>query len=157
MKYQVTQKKLALGDDFSIKDQSGREIYYVDGKAMSIGKKLNVLDGQKNKVARINKRLFTFNPTFEITRNGQTAVFKKKRFTLKTTCILDVPGPNDYSIVGDLVGNEFTITRNNQKVARIEKKFLTTGDSYSVDIRGGSKLLILCVAVIIDLVLYPGR
>lgn len=37
MRYLMRQKLFSLGDDFFIKDESGRDIYFVDGKAISIG------------------------------------------------------------------------------------------------------------------------
>ncbi len=40
----MKQKLFSWGDDFTIKDAEGREVYLVDGKAFSIGAKLSFQD-----------------------------------------------------------------------------------------------------------------
>ena len=37
MRYVMRQKWLSWGDDFVIRDEDGRDVFYVDGKAFSIG------------------------------------------------------------------------------------------------------------------------
>jgi len=34
VKYFMKQKMIAIGDDFSIKDENGREAFYVDGRGL---------------------------------------------------------------------------------------------------------------------------
>ena len=42
MRYMMRQRILSWGDDFSIKDADGQEVYYIDGKVFSFGNKLSV-------------------------------------------------------------------------------------------------------------------
>ncbi len=44
MRYVMKQKLLSWGDDFVIKDESGRDAFYVDGKAFSLGNQLSFRD-----------------------------------------------------------------------------------------------------------------
>jgi len=47
MRYILNQKLFSLGDDFFIKDESGRDVYFVDGKVFSIGSQLS-FDGRRH-------------------------------------------------------------------------------------------------------------
>jgi len=40
MRYMMKQKLFAWGDDFFIKDADGRDVFFVDGRAFSLGKQL---------------------------------------------------------------------------------------------------------------------
>jgi uncharacterized protein YxjI len=42
MRYLLKQKFWSWGDDFTIKDAEGRDVYFVDGKAFSWGDKLSL-------------------------------------------------------------------------------------------------------------------
>ena len=41
MRYVMRQKLLSWGDDYTIKDEEGRDLYFVDGKAFSLGGQLS--------------------------------------------------------------------------------------------------------------------
>ncbi len=147
---------MALGGDYSVKDETGREAYYFDGKVFNFGgKKIAVLDANKREVARIAKKVISFRPTFSVRRNGVTAATIRKRgFTSREKFIIDVPGSNDYEVIGDYVGHEYTIRRDSHDVARISKKFFGGTDSYGIEISSGDAVLLLSAVVVIDMVLY---
>ena len=44
MKFMMKQKFWSWGDDFSIKDDQGKDVYFIDGKAFSWGDKLSFQD-----------------------------------------------------------------------------------------------------------------
>lgn len=44
MRYVMKQKLLSWGDDFTIQDEDGRDAFFVDGKAFSIGARLSFQD-----------------------------------------------------------------------------------------------------------------
>lgn len=157
MRYQVSQKMLALGGDFTIRDENGREAYYIDGKVFNFGgKRYIVLDSNRRQIALIRKKLFSFKPTYTVKRSGHiVASIRQRAFTVRDQFIIDVPGSNDYQVVGDYIGFEYTVKYDSRDVARVSKKFFGATDSYGVDIAGGDPLLILCAVVVIDVVLHP--
>lgn len=159
MKFQVSQKILAVGGDFSVRDEAGREAYYFDGKMFSLGgKKVIVLDTTRREVARIRKKLFCYSPTYAVTRNGVVAaVIRKKAFTFRDQFIIDVPGTNDYEVIGDYMGHEYTIRRGKAEVAWVSKRYFGATDSYGVEIKSGEPVVLLCAVVVIDMVLYKKR
>lgn len=83
MRYVLKQKLFALGDDFHIRDENGRDVYFVDGKAFSIGNELSFRDMAGHELAFIRQRLLAWGPTYEITRDGKlVAEVRKKLFAL---------------------------------------------------------------------------
>jgi uncharacterized protein YxjI len=155
MRYLMKQKLFCWGDDFAIKNEAGEDVFFVDGKAFSLGDKLSFQDIQKNELAFIRQKLLSWGPTYEITRNGElAAVVKKHLFTfLKCRFTVDVPGPDDLEAQGDFLDMEYTFTRAGQMVAEVSKRWFSFTDTYGVDIREGEDdVLILASTVVIDMV-----
>ena len=157
MQYVMKEKWLALGNDFAITDTSGREAFYVDGRAFSIGHKLSFQDASRREVAFIQQRILAWGPTFEISREGVlVATVKKKIFTLmRHRFFVDVPGPNDLEAAGDFFDHEYQFTQNDRIVAQVSKRWISLTDSYVIDVSPGTDdALILACAVVIDLVCH---
>jgi uncharacterized protein YxjI len=158
VRYLLRERILSWGDDFTIKDEAGREAFYVDGKVFSFGDKLSFKDRDGKEVALIDQKLLSFGPQYEIARGGTTvAVVKKHLFTLfRARFTVDVPGPDDLEAKGNFLEHEYVFERDGRDVARISKKWLSLSDSYAIDINEGEDdVVILAAAVVIDLVSHP--
>jgi uncharacterized protein YxjI len=158
MRYTMRQDLIALGDDFTIKDADGREVYKVDGKAFTIVReKLAFEDTQGNELAFIRERMISLTPAFEILRDGKLAAVVKKDFFNVFRCgfTVDVPGPDDLEAKGNLLEHEYSFRRGSREVATVSKKWFTIRDTYGIDIdEGEDPVLILAAAVVIDLVCH---
>ena len=160
MRYLMRERILSWGDDFTIKDEAGREAFYVDGKVFSFGDKLSFKDRDGQEVALIDQKLLSFGPQYEIARGGTTvAVVKKHLFTLfRARFTVDVPGPDDLEAKGNFLEHEYVFERDGRDIARISKKWLSLSDSYAIDINEGEDdVVILAAAVVIDLVSHPDQ
>lgn len=160
MKYVMSEKWLAMGNDFAITDADGREVYYVDGKAFSVGDKLSFQDANRQEIAFIRQRLLAWGPTYEITRGGElVAVVKKKLFTLlRHRFFVDVPGPDDLEAKGDFLDHEYEFTQGGRTMAQVSKRWLTLRDTYGIEVAPGTDdVLILACAVVIDLAQSKGN
>src|ERR671913_290485 len=83
VRYVLKQKLLSWGDDYYIRDDQGREVYLVDGKAISLRNQLSFKDLAGNELAFIRQKLLKLSPTYEIHRDGKVAaVVQKKLFAL---------------------------------------------------------------------------
>jgi uncharacterized protein YxjI len=154
----MRQRILSWGDDFSIKDADGRDVYYIDGKVFSFGNKLSIKDRDGAELARINQKLLSFGPQYEIVSGGETvAVVKKHLFTpFRARFTVDVPGPDDLEARGDFLDHEYVFERSGHVVARVSKKWFSLADTYAVDIDAGqNEVVLLAAAVVIDLVSHP--
>ena len=157
MRYLMKQKLFCWGDDFTIKNEAGEDVFFVDGRAFSLGNKLSFQDMQKNELAFIRQKLLSWGPTYEITRNGElAAVVKKHLFTfLRCRFTVDVPGPDDLEAQGSFLDMEYQFTRADQLVAEVSKRWFTFTDTYGVDIHEGEDdVLILASTVVIDMVCH---
>ena len=159
MRYLMKEKILAWGDDFTIRDESGREVFYVDGKIFSFGDKLSFRDvASKQELAVIDQKLLSIGPTYEIYRGGRrAAVVKKKLFTMfRNKFSVDVPGPDDLEAKGDFINKDYTFNRAGREVARASKKWFRMTDTYGIEVAPGEDdVLILASAVVIDLCMHP--
>ena len=153
-RYFLKQKIWTLGDSFVIKDQFRNPVFHVKGKPFSIGDNLKFMDPAGVERLRIRQRLFSFKHLFKIYRNGELYAQMTKRIRiLKDKFIIDVPGPDDYIIRGDLPHYHYDIYRNGDRVAEISKRWPAWTDHYKIEIvPGEDDLLILAAAVIVDMV-----
>ena len=157
MRYTLRQKILSWGDDFQIKDEAGRDVFYVDGRAVSLGQKLSLRDTEGNELAFIRERLLAWGPTFQVERGGKVVAEVRKHLFTLFACkfTVDVPGPDDLEASGDLIDYEYAFRRGGRNVARVSKRWLALTDTYGVEVApGGDDVLILASAVVIDLVCH---
>lgn len=156
----MKQKLFSFGDDFHIQDETEQNVYFVDGKAFSLGEQLSFQDLSGNELAYIRQKLLSWGPTYEIYRQGELqAVVKKQLFTLfRCRFTVDVPGPNDLEAEGDFLDMEYTFARGGRPVAQVSKQWFAWSDSYGVDIaEGEDELLILASTVVIDMVCHDDQ
>ena len=154
----MKQKLFALGDDFYIRDENERDLYFVDGKAFSIGNQLAFQDMQGNELAFIKQRVLSWGPTYEIYRNGEVAaVVHKELFTLfNCRFTVDVPGPDDLEASGEFTDHEYTFMRGDRAVAAVSKRWFAWTDTYGVEVGAGEDdVLILASTVVIDMAFHP--
>lgn len=153
-RYVLKQDWFSFGDDYTIRDDAGRDAYVVDGRAFSFGNKLSFEDPEGRELAFISQRLLSWGPTYEISRGGRVvAVVKKSVFTLfRCEFTVDVPGPDDLLAEGDFWEHEYAFTRHGRTVAAVSKRFFSWTDTYGIDVApGGDDVLILASSVVIDL------
>jgi uncharacterized protein YxjI len=158
MRYVMRERLLSWGDDFRIRDDSGREVFFVDGKAFSIGDKLSFQDTAGNELAFIKQKVLSLTRTYEIYRDSTlAAVVKKKLFgLLHHRFSIDVPGPDDLEATGNFLDHEYTFRRGDRVVATVSKKWFSLADTYGIDIEPGEDdVLILASAVVVDQACHP--
>lgn len=156
----MRQKLLSWGDDFTIKTEDGRDAFFVDGKAFSLGNQLSFQDMSGNELAFIRQKLLAWGPTYEIYRQGEVqAVVKKALFTFfNCKFTVDVPGPDDLEASGNLTDHEYHFGRGDTTVATVSKRWFSWTDTYGVDIAAGQDdVLILAATVVIDMCCHGDR
>ena len=72
-------------------------------------------------MAQVQRKLVAMRPTYQIAIAGQEAAeVRKHLFTpFGDRFTIDVPGPDDLEMTGDLLDHEFTIQRGGQTVATV--------------------------------------
>jgi uncharacterized protein YxjI len=153
--YVLKQKLFSWGDDFYIRDyDDDHEIYFVDGKAFTIGDQLSFQDLEGNELAFIKQKVLSWGRTYELYRNGIIfAVVKKELFSpFQHTFNVDVPGPDDLKAEGNFLDMEYKFTRAGNVIASVTKQWLKASDTYEVAIDDAEdQILLLACTVIIDM------
>ncbi len=160
MLYQLRQKILAFGDDFTIRDEQGQDVFFVDGHVFALGNKLSFQDMQGNQLAFIRQRLLSIGATYDIERSGSVTTIHKEIFTfLRCRFSIDVPGPNDLEASGNLLDHEYEfVDTRGSAIARVSKRWFAFSDHYGVEIADGQDdVLVLAAAVVIDLCCHGDR
>jgi uncharacterized protein YxjI len=150
--YVIREKVFGFGRDSAITDEDGRTVLEVDGKAFRDRLVLREPGGRE--VAEVKRKLVALRPTYEIEIGGRdAATVRKKLFTpFVDRYVVDIPGPDDLELVGDLFDHDFTVRRGGTVVATVSKAFLTVRDTYGVDVAAGEDdLLILSAVLALDL------
>src|SRR5919199_1757997 len=154
MRYVIRERVFRLGEDSDITDESGQRLFQVDGKVLSLRNVLVIRDPAGNEVARVQRKLVALRPTYEIIAGGQELAEVRKNFftPFGDRFTIDIPGPDDLEMAGNLLDHEFTIRRGGQVVATVSKQWFTLRDTYGVDIAPGEDdLLILASVLALDL------
>src|SRR5512133_1432688 len=134
MRFVLRDKMFGLGGDLTITDDHGRQVYFVDGKLISLGRRLEIKDPDSREVlAVIQQRIIALLPTFEIHLPDGINVTISKRISLLTDRLkADVRGPGDLDVHGDLFHHEYSIDRHGREVAHVSKRCVALVDSYGV-------------------------
>ncbi|GGL21203.1 LURP-one-related/scramblase family protein [Mangrovihabitans endophyticus] len=148
--YVIRQKFFSIGDDFDVLDENGTKVLHVDGKVLSIRNKVVIEDPSGAEVAAVHRHLISLRPTYEITIGGEKAAeVRKKLFTpFREKFTIDVPGPDDLQMQGDLLDHEYTIERGGVEVGAVSKRWLTLRDTYAVQVAEGVEPLLIIGSVL---------
>ena len=152
----IREKFFSIGDDFDVLDENGVKVYRVDGKVLSVRNKVVIEDPAGNEVATVHRHLVALRPTYEIRIGGEKAAeIRKKLFTpFRDKFTIDVPGPDDLEMKGDLLDHEYVIERGGTEVAAVSKRWLTIRDTYAVQVSPGEDPLLIVGSVLaLDLAL----
>jgi uncharacterized protein YxjI len=152
--YLIRERLFRLGEHSEITDESGRIVLHVDGTLLSLRNRLVIRDPAGNEVAQVHRRLATLRPTYQISIGGETAAeVRKHLFTpFGDRFTIDVPGPDDLEMQGDLLDHEFAIVQRGRVAATVSRRWVSLHDTYAVDVaEGGDHLLILASVLALDL------
>ena len=152
--YLIREKLIDIGDDFDITDEAGRLAYRVDGKVLSLRDRLVIQDPAGREVASVHRQLVALRRTYRIEIAGENAGnVRKKLFTpFRDSYTIDVPGPDDLTMHGDLLDHEYEVEKGGRRVARVSRRWLSIRDTYAVDVEDGENdLLVLAAVLALDL------
>lgn len=154
MKYVVQEKMFAIGDDYWIKDEDGRRAFFVDGKVLRVRETLELQDPSGAVVAVIRKKLVSLRDAMTIERGGRLLVtVRKKRLALMHEVYrAELASGEELEIRGDLVGKEYDIEYDGERLARISRRWFSLRDAYAVAVErpDADAALLIAIAVGVD-------
>lgn len=156
MKLYIKQKVFSWKDRFTVWDEHGNDRYYVEGELFSWGKKLHVYDLHNNEVAFIYQKVFSFLPRYFVSVNGVDIAEIVKEFTFFKPKYR-IEGMN-WTVDGDFFAHDYTVSCGETCVVRIQKEWMTWGDTYELNIANAAdEIPALAVVLAIDCVTAQQR
>jgi uncharacterized protein YxjI len=151
-RYLIRERLFKFGQDSDVTDEAGQLVLRVDGKVLHDRLKLRDPSGQE--VAEVRHKLISFRPTYRVIIGGEKAAEVRKHFftPFGDRFVIDVPGPDDLEMTGNLLDHEFAIKRGGETVATASKRWFSMRDTYAVEIaEDEDELLILASVLALDL------
>lgn len=145
----IKQRVFSWGDKFTIYDENGNDLYYVQGEVFSFGKKLHVYNPLGEEVAYIEQKPFSFLPKYIIYINGTEIATVVKEFTFFRQAY-SIEGLG-WTVEGNFFAHEYTVSSDSETVASVSKEWFTLGDAYAINVaKKSDELAALCVVLVID-------
>lgn len=128
----IKQRIFSWTDSYDVYDETGEARYEVKAAFFSFGHQIHVYDRRTGReVGSVHEKLFTFLPQFEIVIGGRTQGTIRKEFTFfKPRYHVDYRG---WSVEGDLMGWDYSVTQNNRAVMSISKQLFNWSDTYTLE------------------------
>ena len=160
-RYQMRQRMISIGDDYEIENDRGEHVFRVDGKALRVRKTLLFEDTQGRELCKIQERRLRAKDSMEIEdpSGNRLAMVKKAMIApLRDRWVVKIEDGPDLHVQGNIVDHEYTIERDNDRVAEISKRWFRVRDTYGVEVAPGEQdILILAVTSAIDEMAHPDR
>ena len=160
-RYQMRQRMISIGDDYEIENDRGERVFRVDGKALRVRKTLLFEDTQGRELCKIQERMLRAKDSMEIEDPGgnRVAMVKKAMIApLRDRWVVKIEDGPDLHVQGNIVDHEYTIERDNDRVAEISKRWFRVRDTYGVEVAPGENdILVLATAAVIDTMAHPDR
>lgn len=156
MDYYIKQKIFSWNDQFTVKDNQGKDVFLIEGKLFSWGKKLYVYDMAGKEVLYIEQQLWRFLPTYSLyIENEEVAVVSKEFSFFKPRYTIDGPS---WKVEGSFWEHDYKIVEQGRVIADISKEWLTWGDAYALNIKDETNAVVaLGVIIIIDCIIASQR
>ncbi|MBS4172860.1 LURP-one-related family protein [Bacillus sp. FJAT-49736] len=147
----IKQKVFSLSEKFTVKDQDGNDVYYVEGSFMHIPKTFSIKNSTRDEIALITKKVFSLLPKFFVEVNGREMLTIQKEFSFfKARYRIDAA---DMEVQGNWWDMNFQVLQHGEPVGNVSKEWFTWGDSYKVEILNEEmEAIIIAIVVAIDCV-----
>lgn len=147
----IKQKVFSISEKFTVKDVQQEDVYYVEGSFMKIPKTFSVMNTNREEVALITKKVFSFLPKFFVEVNGREVVTINKEWSFfKARYSINAEG---IEVIGNWWDMDFQVLQHGEVIGKVNKEWFTWGDSYKVQIVDEKmEKIIIAIVVAIDCV-----
>ena len=148
MKLYIKQKVLTFGERFTVKNEFGEDVYYVEGSFFRIPKEFNIYDANQEHVGHIERQLFRFFSHYNINDQKETIVLKRNfSFFRQNYTLEDTP----WVLQGDFFAHQYEVVQDHTPIMSLSKHWFTWGDSYELNIPDAKDaVLALSIAICVD-------
>jgi len=134
--YALHQALFSFSGDAWIEDATGNRVFEIDGKAFALGRTLDLLDRNGTLLYTLHRRVLSFRPTFEISRNGATVATLQKALLaiLGDRFTITLADGSELEAKGNVLDHEFTISRGDAVLATASRAWFSMHDTYGVQV-----------------------
>ncbi|MFE4613585.1 LURP-one-related/scramblase family protein [Streptomyces niveus] len=136
MKYLVRDKIFAIGDDYWIEDEQGRQAFLVDGKALRLRDTLELKDPQGRVLVTLRQKLLSLRDAMTIERDGEplATIRKKKLSLLRNHYRVALADGTELDVSGRILDREFAIEYDGELLAHVSRRWFRVRETYAVDV-----------------------
>ncbi|MFC8074773.1 LURP-one-related/scramblase family protein [Streptomyces sp. NPDC057137] len=136
MKYLVRDKIFAIGDDYWIEDEQGRQAFLVDGKALRLRDTLELKDPQGRVLVTLRQKLLSLRDAMTIERDGEplATIRKKKLSLLRNHYRVALAEGTELDVSGRILDREFAIEYDGELLAHVSRRWFRVRETYAVDV-----------------------
>lgn len=155
MKLFIKQKVFTIGEEFTVKDEQGNDVFYVQGSFFRIPKKFTIYNTKREVVGTIESQLFRLFSHYDVTTNNDSLTVRQNfSFFRDNISIVN----KDWTLQGDFLSHEYRVISGNRPIMSISKHWFTWGDSYMLDVeREEDAILSLAIVIIVDNIISKSR
>ncbi|WP_405796927.1 LURP-one-related/scramblase family protein [Streptomyces sp. NBC_01506] len=136
MKYLVRDKIFAIGDDYWIEDEQGRQAFLVDGKALRLRDTLELKDPRGRVLVTLRQKLLSLRDAMTIERDGEPlATIRKKRLSLlRNHYRVALAEGTELDVSGRILDREFVIEYDGELLAHVSRRWFRVRETYAVNV-----------------------
>ncbi|GAA4100939.1 MULTISPECIES: LURP-one-related/scramblase family protein [Streptomyces] len=151
MKYLVRDKIFAIGDDYWIETEDGRQAFLADGKALRLRDTLELKDPAGRVLITLREKMFSLRDAMTIERDDQAlATVRRKRLSLlRNHYRVRLVEGTELDVTGRILDREFTVEYDGELLAHVSRKWFRVRETYAVNVVREDADVALLIAVVI--------
>lgn len=129
-KYIFKEKFFKITDKYWIKDEEGRDSFYLDQDFTFMGYRATVFSSDRERLFTINKKIISLLPKFYVDfEDGSEMVINKRFIILRKSIDVDTDF-GTINLKGSVWDYNFIITLDGEKIGDVSRKFISLTDHY---------------------------
>lgn len=155
MKLYIKQSVFTFKDKFTVQNEYGHDVFYVDGSFLRIPKQFKVYDINYDEVAIIDRQMFRLFANYDIKTKHKNITLKRQFSFFRQVYILE--GIN-WALQGNFTSHNYEVVQGGNPIMELRKHWFRWGDSYELNIPDDhDAILALCIAICVDYEIYKDQ
>ena len=146
--FYIKQRIFTITDRYFVYDQHQQPTYEVNGKFFTIGDELTLTNLKGEELFRIKQRVMSLFGAYDVYKQNKLCATIKRRATLFRQKLDIESDDGNFEIEGDFWDYNFSILKDGHTIGTIEKEWLTLRDCYKLTVND-SELETLFISMVI--------
>ena len=129
-RYIFKEKFFKITDKYWIKDEDGKDSFYLDQDFTLMGYRAAVYGPDKQRLFRIEKKILSLLPKFFVNFEDGSRMTLNQRFTLLRKSIDVDTDFGTINLKGSIWDYSFVISLDGEKIGEVSRKFISLTDHY---------------------------